>query len=366
MLTQITRTLAVAGLVCGLASPTFADTITVTDTLNRQIEVPETANRILLGFYFEDFFAVGGPNAYDRVVGISKDTWAGWRALQWQAYTEAVPRIAELTDVGEVEAGTFSLETALSLRPDVAILAAWQYNALGDGVSRLEAAGIPVVILDYNAQEVDKHVISTLALGAILGEPERAQELADLYSSAHADVVERVAKATQEPAVYVELGRKGAGEIDNSYGDTMWGALIEAAGGRNIAMGQVARWGPLSPEYVLAQNPDVILLAGSGWQGRDQAVLMGPGIEPAFTHERMRPYLDRPGWDQLAAVENGAVHAIYHGGARTLYDFAFFQYLAKTLHPELFEDVDPQANLDAFFEEYMPIRFSGTYMTQLP
>ncbi|MEL7281049.1 MAG: ABC transporter substrate-binding protein [Pseudomonadota bacterium] len=349
-----------------LPLPALAQTITVTDVLDRQVEIPENPQRILLGFYFEDTFAVGGPDVYERVVGISRDAWEGWRGLQWKAYVEAVPRIDEIADVGEVDAGTFSLEAALATQPDVAIIAAWQYDVLGDAVGRMEDAGVPVVVLDYNAQQVEKHVASTLALGAILGEEERAKELADLYAGAHADVAARVAKADSKPRVYVELGRKGADEVDNSYGNTMWGALIDSAGGENIAMEQVAKWGPLSPEYVLAQNPEFVFFAGSGWLSRDKAVIMGPGIGAEKVHARMEPYLGRPGWDNLSAVSTGEVHALYHGGARTLYDFAFFQYIAKTLHPELFEDVDPQANLTAFFEDYMPISFDGTYMTQLP
>ena len=356
---------AIVGAAMALPLPALADTITVTDALGRSVDVPENAERILLGFYFEDTFAVGGPDVYDRVVGISRDAWEGWRNLQWQAYVQAVPRIDEIADMGEVDAGTFSLEAALATQPDVAIFAAWQYSAMGDAAARIEAAGVPVVVLDYNAQEVEKHVASTLALGAILGEEERAQELADTYANAFADVQARVARAETTPKVYVELGRKGADEVDNSYGNTMWGKLVETAGGQNIAQDQIAKWGPLSPEFVLAQNPEIIFLAGSGWLSRDKAVIMGPGIDAVQTHDRMRPYLGRAGWDKLAAVTNNEVHGLYHGGARTLYDFAFLQYVAKTLHPELFEDVDPQANLDAFFETYMPIQFNGTYMTHL-
>lgn len=347
-------------------APARAETITVTDALQRTVEVPAHAERILLGFYFEDFFAVGGPDAYDRVVAISRDTWEGWRGLQWKAYVAAVPQISTLTDVGEVESGTFSLESAIAAKPDLAILAAWQFDALGETAGRLEAAGIPVVVLDYNAQTVAKHVASTLALGAVLGQAERARALADQYAGAITEIARRLDGVTDRPKVYVELARKGAGEVDNTYGDTMWGRLIESAGGANIASGQIAKWGPLSPEYVLAQNPQVIFLAGSGWLGRDQAVLMGPGIEPAETHARMEPYLGRAGWDGLDAVMSRQIHAIYHGGARTLYDYTFLQYLAKSLHPELFGDLDPQANLDTFFRDYMPIRFSGTYMTKLP
>lgn len=107
-------------------APARADTTTVTDVLGRAVEIPAHADRILLGFYFEDFFAVGGRKAFDRVVAISRDTWEGWRGLQWKAYAAAVPEIAELMDIGEVESGTFSLETAIAAKPDLAILAAWQ------------------------------------------------------------------------------------------------------------------------------------------------------------------------------------------------------------------------------------------------
>ena len=62
----------------------------------------------------------------------------------------------------------------------------------------------------------------------------------------------------------------------------------------------------------------------------------------------------------------GQVYAVYHGGARILYDFAYLQYLAKMLHPDLFADVDLAANLAAYFEKYMPVRLTGTYMTRLP
>jgi hypothetical protein len=68
----------------------------------------------------------------------------------------------------------------------------------------------------------------------------------------------------------------------------------------------------------------------------------------------------------LDAVKDGKVIGIYHGGNRTLYDYAFLQYLAKGMYPEQFGDMDPQAALDRFFATYMPVKFEGTYMTVLP
>lgn len=356
---------AAAALV--MSAPTQSVAKEVTDVLGRTVEVPDNAERVLLGFYFEDFLAIAGPDAYDRVVAISKDAWYGWRNLQWNAYAKTTPRIEELTDVGEVDAGTFSLEAAIAARPDVAILAEWQYSALGEVVDTIEAAGIPVVVTDYNAQTVARHVASTKLIGEVMGAQDRADRLANEYAAAVADVRARVARADASPKrVYVELGNRGAEEYGNTYTDYMWGAVIGLAGGDNIALDQVGKWAPLNPEYVLATDPEVVLIAGSGWRNREQAVVMGPGIDDALTHERMRPYLSRAGWADMTAVKNGDVHALYHGGARTLYDYAYLQYIGKVLYPDAFADVDPQATLERFFDEYLPIDARGAYMTRLP
>lgn len=361
-----TLILAVAAVATLLSAPQ-AEAKSVTDVLGRKVDVPDNPDKVLVGFYFEDFFAISGPDAYDRVVAISKDAWYGWRNLQWQAYSKTTPRIEDLKDVGEIDAGTFSIEAALASGAEVAIIADWQFSALGETVATMEAAGIAVVVADYNAQTVKKHVASTLLIGEVMGTEDRAQKLADEYAAAVADVQARVAAASEAPKrVYVELGNKGPGTHGNSYGNLMWGGVVNMAGGDNIAKDQVAKWAPLNPEFVLAQDPEVIILAGSGWLSRDEAVVMGPGVDPALTHDRIRPYLARPGWDSLSAVKNAEIYGVYHGGARTLYDYAYLQFVAKALYPEAFADVDPQATLTRFFDEYLPIEAKGAYMTKLP
>jgi len=348
-----------------------ADTKTVTDVLGRTVTVPMDPRRILLGFYFEDFWAIGGRHAYDRVVAISRGTWEGWRNSQWKRYVAVEPRLEQLIDVGDIDSGTFSIETAVAARSDVAILAAWQYNGLGDGVKKLEAAGIPVVVADYNAQTVEMHMASTHLIGDLLGgeAEERGHELAHPYGWAVEDVKDRWTKARAEggtaPRVYVELGNKGAEEYGNSYGKGMWAGVIEAAGGSNIAKGQIGASGPLNPEYVIASNPQAIFLAGSDWVGRPKAVVMGFGQKPEVTRARMVAYLNRPGWSGIDAVKSGQVHAVYHGGTRTLYDFTYFQYIAKQLYPEAFADIDPLKNLQDYYKTYLPIEADGVFMLKL-
>lgn len=337
--------------------------IKVVDVKGREVTLEKPAERVMLGFYYEDFIAVAGPGALDKVVALSLSTWKDWRPNQFAAYEKALPRLSTLPDVGNTEDGTFSVEKVIAAKPDLVLLAAWSYDALGEGVKQIEAAGIPVVTLDYNAQTVEKHVLSTEVLGKVMGAEDRARKLADTYKAAMTDIATRIkAAGPTTKTVYVELAQKGASEVGNSYGNGMWGGLIDSLGGINIAKGQVENWGPLSPEYVLAQKPDLIFLAGSEWLNKPQSVQVGFGADPKVTRERMAAYLTRPGWSELPAVQHGGVHAIYHGGARTLSDYVYAQYIAKQLYPEAFKDVDPAENIRRYYEEWLPIKADGVFV----
>ncbi len=355
------RLLAVATILI-LSGKAFAE-IRVTDVKGREVSLAEPAKRVVLGFYYEDFIAVAGPGAMDRVVALSLSTWKDWRPNQFATYVRAIPGIENIPDIGDTENGTFSVEKAIATKPDLVILAAWSYDALGDAVKQFDAAGIPVLTLDYNAQTVEKHVQSTLLLGKVTGSEKRAEALAAEYKAAMEDIDARIQKAAPTTKkVYVELAQKGPSEVGNSYDNGMWGTLIEKLGGINIAKGQVENWGPLSPEYVLAQQPDLIFLAGSEWLNRPQAVTVGFGATDELARERVKAYLGRPGWDQLPAVRNDQVHAIYHGGARTLSDYVYAQYIAKQLYPEAFKDIDPAAEIRRYYDTWMPIKADGVFV----
>lgn len=348
--------------------PSFAMAdIHVTDVKGREVTLPEHPERIILGFYFEDYIAVGGKEAADKLVGISRFPWASWRPSQFAAYEKVIPSIGTLTDVGYAEEGNFSAEKVIALRPDLLILAAFDYDSMSESVSQIENAGIPIITLDYNAQTVEKHVASTIALGKVLGTEDRAEALAKNYSDAMSDVYNRIEKTSEQKGkkFYVELAKAGPSEIGNSYSKSMWGGLINSLGGDNIADGQITGHGPLSPEYVLAQQPDLIFLAGSDWQNAPNAVTLGLGATPEVARERMAAYLTRPGWSQLNAVKDGDVYAINHGGARTLSDYTYAQFIAKQMYPEAFADIDPEANRRDFYAKWLPIDASGTFMLGL-
>ncbi len=364
-----------SALALGLAAPLaggIADAraqaapLVITDALGRRITLKAPAERIVLGFNYEEYTAIAGPAGWDRVVGFGRTMWTDWRPSSFRRYLVPIPRLANLPDVGTTDDNSFSLEKVLALRPDLVILAEWSFQSLGDQVRQLEALGIPVLVIDYNAEIPARHVASTLAMGQATGNEDRASRLASLYTDKLADIQRRASQSGVHPKVYVELGQGGAGVVGNTYWQSMWGRLLDLVGADNIAAGHIAKaWGPLSPEFVLAANPDAIFIAGSSWLNQPNAVLTGYDTSVDVTRARLAPYAQRPGWPGLTAIRQGQLHAIEHGLCRALFDYTAMYYIAKQIYPAQFADIDPVDELRRYHEAYLPVTFEGTWMARL-
>jgi len=337
----------------------------ITDALGRTITLKGPAERIVLGFNYEEFTAIAGPAGWDRVVGFSRTLWAGWRPSIFARYSAAIPRLGSLADVGTTDDNSFSIEKVISLRPDLVILPQWSFSVLSQGVAQLQALGIPVLVIDYNAQSLERHVASSLAMGNATGNPGRARELAALYTGWIEEIRRRTPSGAIRPAVYVELGQGGADVVGNTYWQGMWGRMLDLVGAGNIAAGKIpGAWGPLNPEYVLAANPDAIFIAGSSWVNRPNAVRTGFDADLGTTRRALAPYAKRPGWSDLTAIRNGQLHAIEHGLARSLFDYTAMLYVAKQIYPAQYTDIDPETELRRYHEQFLPVPFAGTWMAR--
>ncbi|NLU18827.1 MAG: ABC transporter substrate-binding protein [Serratia liquefaciens] len=335
--------------------------IHLTDVEGRQVTLTAPAQRVYIGFYYEDFLAVNGPDSLQQVVAFSKSDWT-LRTSQWPRYLSALPRLGELVDVGSLYNQSFDFERLLTTRPDLLILAKWQLEGFSNYLPVLQQLGIPYIVIDFNQGEEVKFT-SIRAMGQALGHAERAERLVSAYRQSLEDTQKRIRQANlPPPTTYIELGDKGPGEYSSSYGASVWGPLLQLAGADNIAAGVVTSPSPLRSEYVLSKRPEVIFLAGGDWANMPNVVTMGFGVAPAQVQQRLTQYAHRPGWSQLPAVKNQRIYALYHGGARTLYDAIFVQFLAKALYPSAFEDVDPQLNLQRFYQEYLPIAAEGVFL----
>ncbi|CUB05111.1 ABC transporter substrate-binding protein [Marinomonas fungiae] len=360
-----TNLLAILGATL-ISSATHAQITTIEDVLGRSVELDVPVKRVVLGFYAEDYMAIGSEQAFDHVVGISRDTWQGWRPASWELYTDYRPALKDIPDVGEVEAQTFSIEKVLSLNPDVVLLADWQYKGLGMDVETLEDAGIPIVVIDYNAQTLERHLQSTHIIGELTGQAERANQIANEYEQTVTHIHRKIADAgLPQPRVYVEFGNQGPNEYSFTYGKNMWGAMVSSAGGNNIAAPFVEWWGPINPEQVIASNPEVIFIAGTESGKKSDAMIIGQNIDRTIAKERLEGFTHRSGWSELEAVKNNRVYGIYQGASRTIMDGSMLQFIAKAQYPELFHDLTPEQNYLEFYRRYLPVTPTGTFTVSL-
>ena len=352
-------------LAAALPHRARAATPPIIDALGRSVVLRAPAERILVGFNFEEFTAVAGVAGWDRVVGFDRHQWEGNRRASWNRYAAAIPRLSSLADIGDTENGTFSVEKVLSLKPDLLITLAAGYTARAPLMAQIEQAGVPILVVDYNAQTVEKHVAGTLALGKATGNEDRARALADLYTDRIADIRRRVAGQTA-PKAYVELGYGGPSVMGNTYNNAMWGRMLEIASGSNIAAGRIPTgWAPMSPEYVLAAAPEHVFITASSWANAPNAVRAGYDVDIETTRRTLAPYAGRPGWEALPAIRSGELHAVETGLARSLWDWTATQYIAKQMHPGQFTDIDPVASLRGYHEQFLPVRFEGSWMARL-
>lgn len=347
------------------SSLSFAQDVTISDVLDRQVTFDAPAKRVVVGFYPEDYMAIGTEAAYDNVVGMSKYIWQA-RPSNWEMYVEHRPSLAEIPGIGRVDTKTFSVEKIISLNPDLIMLADWQFKGLGSDVERLENAGIPVVVVDYNAQTLDLHMKSTEIIGVITGQEERGQAIANEYKHNLSMIQERLEEANlPKPTVYTEYGAAGVDEVGYTFGKNMWGAISTMAGGENISAPYVEWWGKLNPEQILAADPDVIVMTGYEAGNGDTSMIMGQGVDEATAKQRLEGFKQRTGWSTLTAVKNNRMYGAYHGACRTILDGAMIQFYAKAMYPDLFSDLDPDAAYQDFYKKYLPVTPKGTFVTEL-
>lgn len=128
----------------------------ITDAIGRVVTLRAPPERVVIGFNFEEFTAVAGSAGWDRVVGFNRRQWAVNRQSNWHRYQAAIPRLSGLADIGASENNTFSVERVLGLRPDLLITLALDYNGMQPAMAQIEAAGVPILVVDYSAQVVGK------------------------------------------------------------------------------------------------------------------------------------------------------------------------------------------------------------------
>ncbi|WP_246662861.1 ABC transporter substrate-binding protein [Pseudolabrys sp. FHR47] len=346
------------------AAPKAQESITLTDVAGRTVTVKRPVKHVILG---EGRQLLALALLHPDPVSIL----AGWPAdlqrqdkVTYDLYRQRFPGLDRVPIIGRGSADTFSIEQALAVQPDLAILSGG-YGPSSHSpeiLRRLEAAGIPVVFIDFVAKPLEHTLPSMELLGKVLGQEDRAAAFIDFYRS-HMDRIARRLREADPPKPTVLMhAHAGLQDCCNSPGRATIGAFIDAAGGENIAVGVVKQlFGKLNLEYVIAKNPQVYVGTGGIHLQGTGGLVMGPGIPEEVSRKFLSEVVQRPGIAQLDAVKNGRVYGLWHLFSNIPINFLAVEALAKWFHPKLFADIDPDASLRELNEKFLPVPMHGTY-----
>jgi iron complex transport system substrate-binding protein len=208
----------------------------------------------------------------ERIVGIS-----GYCVRPPEARRDK-PRISAFTSA--------DIPKILGLGPDLVL----SFSDLqADIVTELIRQGVAVHA--FNQRTIAEIFEMVRMIGALVGAGDRAERLAAKLEAGIADTRRHAARLRRRPLVYFE-------EWDEPMisGIAWVSELIETAGGTDIfadrAPGKSAKERIVTAAEIIARQPDVII---GSWCGKK------------FRPERVAA---RPGFEQVPAVRNGAIHEI--------------------------------------------------------
>lgn len=238
-----------------------AQPLQATDDLGRLVELAAPPQRIvsLAPSHSESVCVIVGC---ERLVGVDTNT-------DFPAALDAAPRVGN--------AFTPDIEAIVALEPDLVL--ADEYSGVHEALERLGVtvyAGTPQTV----AQTLDYFT----AMGELLGDPVRAAELIAEIREEFEAAAELVA-GSDPVSVFIELDPTPYSAGPGSF----IGELVAMAGGENIVTATMGDFPQVSPEFVVAGDPQYILLTDA------------PFGESAAT------VAARPGWSGLQAVVENRV-----------------------------------------------------------
>lgn len=309
--------------------------VRLTDAQGREVAVKRNPKRVVtLNKNAAEILRMLG--VVECIVGVSD--WIPKNPDYW-------PELAKARNVGKFNDP--DVEAIAELKPDLVLC---YQSSPGPGFEeKMAAAGIQVLRLElYRIGALPRDVEG---LGRLFGREDKAREYLDWLKTRMDEIARRVAADPERPAVYLEAYAEFAA---CGSGSGMHERLV-FAGGRNIAEGMKPNATPVSPEWVLEQQPWAVVKMCSQ---NGSYSLNGPG----GMAEQREALLARTGWDKTPAGKAGRVYLmttdVSSGGASVV----GLAWLARWLHPKTCADLDPNLWHREYIERFQGLPWRGVFV----
>lgn len=302
------------------------ETITVTDSIGRTVEVPEKVEKIAALYSFAGYAVclLGSGNDLVGVPGgLQRDV----------LLVEIFPNIANASTprVG----GTINIEELLRIDPDVVLV---RKDTVADDreVEKLDKSGLPYIVVDYSTMEEQREAI--LIIGKAIGKEAEATAFNNYYLGIIDRVSQIVGDMPEEDKITLHHSENQATRA--THESSLAADWTRAAGVINVSVGGdlelVGNDYYASIEQILLWNPEVIIVNES----TAYSLITG-----------------HPQWSGISAVQNEKVYQLPNGISRWGHPGSVetplaLLWTAKTVYPDLFTHVDMEQEVHDFYKTF--------------
>ena len=318
---------------------------TITDHAGNEVVLPEKVEKVAIGGLtpLTSVYCMFMGSS-EGLVGIHPDSK---NAAVNSILGEAYPGLKELPD-GWASGDDINMEELLKLKPDVVF-----YNAdVTANYEALAAAGIPAVGFSTTLYE-DYNTIDTFQawielLKDVMGDSDRADGIIAYGEEVKSKVAEKLSSLSDEEKPQALILSNYNESAITAGGISFANYWIESAGGENLGYDIGAFVGQVNMEQVYEWNPEVLFLNSFS----------------AYTPEDLynNTAVDGHDWSGIKAVQNKRVYKIplgmYYWFPPSSDSPLMLQWMAKQMHPDLFEDLDIEQEVREYYTQFYGIELT--------
>ncbi len=305
----------------------------VVDNEGNEVEIPTEINRIAVTAWQIPAPLTVYLGGAEKIVGIAPQSMV---AAENSVLGAVYPEILNAS-TAFYEGGELNLEELMRLDPDVVI------GPTGEMAESIREIGIPVISISTSKWGGD--VVTTTEewlklFEDIFGESETAEKVQEYHQAVQQKITERVSVLSKEEVKEVmflfNYGEETISTPTNGHFGQAWSNYVGAkhaaeeldgTGLATINMEQIYEW-----------NPDVILITN---------------FNTAQPDDLYNNAIGNYDWSTINAVKNKEVYKMPLGWYRSYtpgIDVSVtMQWIAKTLYPHLFEDIDIREETKEYF-----------------
>jgi len=308
---------------CDVSPEAPSQTQTITDQLGRQVKIPRHPKKIAALHHF------GGKIIYainQQHLLVDQGIY-GKEAL---ALTRIDNAFASLPSI--IQSHGYNVEGLVSLNPEII----FSYASMDKlEMEQFKHAGIPVVAVKgetFTESFEAIRLISAVLDCKDIGETyiKTCQDLLDM-------VQDRLKGHVEKPVAVMFAGPRSIFSV--ATGNMLQNHILELSGAVNVARELSGFWADVSPEQIAQWNPEVIFLGSYlDVYGKDK-ILESPQFQTvtAIKKKRIHTFPSNIGWWDYPAP-----HCVLG-----------VVWSAKTLYPQLFEDIDMMVLANSFYRQFV-------------